>query len=73
MSTRCGELVATDEPAVVAEPCFDAIVTKDSQGDRSLANPAGTNEGNRREVFYETDDLVDQLVASKEDPRWRRW
>ena len=74
MSTRRGELVAMDESTVVAKPLFDAIVVKDSQGDRGLSDPAGTNESDRREVFYETDNIIDQPVTSKEDCGWwRRW
>ena len=30
MSTRRGELIAADEPTVVAKPLFDAAVVQDS-------------------------------------------
>jgi len=46
MSARGGELVTTNESTVDAKPFLDAIVMKDSQGNRSLANPAGTDESN---------------------------
>jgi len=61
---RSGESVTTDEPTVVPKPLLDVIVMKDSQGDRSLANPAGTDEGDWCEAFRETDNLLNQLVAS---------
>jgi hypothetical protein len=53
--------------------CLDAIVVEDSQGDGSLANSAGTNESDRSELFCEAHDFLDQLVASKEGPRWLWW
>ena len=45
MSERGGELVATDEPAVVAESLLDATVVEDGQSDGRLADSADTNEG----------------------------
>jgi len=71
MSEGHGELVATDEPAVIPKPLLNAIVVEDGQSDGCLANPAGINEGERSEVFCQTNDLLDQLVTSKEGPRWR--
>ena len=71
MGERGGELVATDEPTVSAEPLPDAIVVEDSQGDGGLPASASTDESERREVLCTADYLLDQLVASKEDPRWR--
>ena len=71
MSTRCGELVATDEPTVVTESLFDAIVMEDSQSDECLADSAGTNEGDGYEVFCQANDLLDQLITSETGPRWR--
>ena len=73
MSARGRELVTADESTIVAKSSSDAIVIKDSQGDRSLSDPGGTNESNLGEVFYESNNLLDQLVASKENPRWWRW
>ena len=43
VGTRWGELVATDEPAVVTEPLFDAIVVEDSQDNGSLADSPGAD------------------------------
>jgi len=71
MRRRGVELVTAYEPSVVAKPPFDAVVVKDVQSDGRLADPAGTNESNWGQVFCETNDLLDQLVTSKEIPR--RW
>jgi hypothetical protein len=73
MRERGGELVATNEPTVVTEPLFDPIVVENGQGDGGLANSAGTDESDRSEVFCESNDLLDQLVASKAGPRWWWW
>ena len=73
MGRRGVELVTTYEPSVVTEPLFDAAVVKDGQSDGRLADPAGTNESNWGQVFCEPNDLLDQLVASKEIPRWWGW
>lgn len=58
MSTRGGELVTTNEPTVFTEPLLDALVVENSQGDRRLPNPAGADEGDWREAFCETNDLL---------------
>jgi len=71
MRERGGELVTTDEPAVVAETLFDAIVVEDGESDGRLADSANTNESEGNEVFCQTGELLDQLVSSKEVPRWR--
>jgi hypothetical protein len=60
-----------DEPTVVAKPLLDAIVVEDDQRDGSLADSTGTDESDGSKVFRKTGDLLDQLVPSKEDPRWR--
>ena len=73
MSERGGELVTADEPTVVAEPFLDAIVMEGGQGDRYFADSAGTNKSERSEVSCQTNDLLDQLVASIEDSWWRGW
>ena len=73
MGARGGKLVASDEPTVAAEPLLDTIVVEDSQCNGCLANAAGTDEGDWVEVLGEVDYLLDQLVATKEDPRWWRW
>ena len=73
MSARGGELVATDEPAVVTKPLFDAIIVEGGQSDGRLANSASTDQSDWGDVFCETNDLFDQVVTSKEDPRLWRW
>ena len=75
MGRRGVELVTTYEPSVVTKSLFDAVVVKDGQSDGRLADPAGTNKGNWGRVFCqcETNDLLDQLIASKEIPRRRGW
>ena len=70
MGERGGELVATNEPPVITEPLLDAMVVEDSQGDGGLSNSAGADESERNEVFCTIKNLLDQLVTSKEDPRW---
>ena len=59
MSARGGELVATDESTVGAEPLLNAIVVEDCQSDRGLANTAGANEGDGVKVLSEIDYLLD--------------
>jgi len=68
---RSGELVATDESTVTAEPFLDSVVVEDSQSDGRFPDPACTDESNRRVVFSVADDPLDQLVAS--ETRLRRW
>ena len=59
-----------DEPAVVTETLLDAIVMEDGQSGACLANSASTDENDRSEVFCQTEDLLNQLVVSVEDPWW---
>jgi len=70
MGTRRWELVTADEPTIVTESLLDAIVVKNGQDDRSLANTASTNESDRYQVLSETDDLLDQVVASEANSWW---
>ena len=65
-----GELVTTDEPTVVTKPLFDSIVVEDGQNGGRLANSASSDESDWREIFCKTNDPLDQLVTSKEDPWW---
>ena len=71
MKVGGGELVATDEPAVVPKPFLDTIMVEDSQGDRCFPDSPYTEESDRREGFGETNDLLDQLVTSETGPRRR--
>ena len=68
---RGGELVATDESTVIAKPFLDAIVVEDNQGDRRFPDSTCTNESDRCSVFSESNDPLDQLVAS--ETCLRRW
>jgi hypothetical protein len=70
MIARGGELVATDEPTVVAKPLLDAIVVEDGQSDGRLSNSTSTDESGWSEVFCQPNNLLDQMVASKAGP-WR--
>ena len=65
-----GELIATDEPTIVAETLLDAIVVEDCQSDGCLADPSWTDESDWGEVFSETNDLLNQIVTSAAGP-WR--
>jgi len=73
MRARGREFVAANESTVVTKPLLDPVVVENGQGDRSLADSASTDEGDWGEVLSEIDYLLDQLVASKERPRWQRW
>jgi len=57
----------------MTKPLFDSIVVENIQSDGGLANSTSTNEGDWNEVLGKIDYLLDQLVASEEGPRWRRW
>ena len=72
MSTRGGELIAADEPAVVSKPLLDPVVVENGQGNGCLPDSPGTDESDRNEVLGEVDYILDQFVASKEGPRWGR-
>jgi len=73
VSARRGELIATDESTIIAEPLFDAIMVENRQGNGCFPNPPGADESDWSEVFSQTDDLLDQLVPSETRPRpWGR-
>jgi hypothetical protein len=72
MTARGRELITANEPTVMAKPLLDPIVVENGQGDRRLANSTSTDEGDWSKVLSEIDYLLDQLVASKEGPRWQR-
>jgi hypothetical protein len=65
------ELVAADEPPVIAKSVLDPIVVEDGQSDGGFADSACTDESDWFEVFSETQDLLDQLIPSETDPRRR--
>jgi hypothetical protein len=70
---RSWELVAADEPSVIAKSFLDPIVVEDSQGDRGFPNSTCADESEWGEVFSETNDLLDQLVATEAGPRCWGW
>jgi hypothetical protein len=59
MRTRSWELVATNEPSVLAKSLLDAVVVEDRQRDRRLPDPPCTDESEGCEAFGETNDLLD--------------
>ena len=74
MSARGGELVATDEPAVISKPFLGPIVVEDGQGNGCFPDPPWADESDWCEIFCEADDLLDQFVATETGPRsWGRW
>ena len=64
------ELVATDEPSVIAKSFPDSAVVQDRQGNRCLPNATGTNESDRVQVFCKAYNPFDELVTS-ETGSWR--
>ena len=71
METRSGKLIATDESTVIAKSVLDTRVMEDGESDGGFSDPPCTDESNRLEVFGETNDLLDYVVAAKTDPRRR--
>ena len=71
MGAGSGELVATDKSTIGAKSILDAFVVEDGEGDRCLPDPTCTNESDRFEGFSESNDLLDQLLASETGPRCR--
>ena len=69
---ECGwELVTSDKPTILAKSLFDAVVMKNGQSDGCFADSASTEESDWSQVFGETDDFLDQFVASETGPRRR--
>ena len=50
----------------MAKPLLDSVMMENGQGDRGLADPASTGQGDWNKVLGEIDYLPDQLVASEE-------
>ena len=69
MSTRGRELIAADESTIVAEPLLDPVVVEDGKSNRRFPDSACTDEGDWSEIFGETDDALDELLASEAGPR----
>ena len=68
-----GELVASDEAPIVTETLLDAVVVEDCESDGCLADPSWTDQSNWGQVFSETNNLLNQIIASTAGPwRWGR-
>jgi hypothetical protein len=68
MREGCRELVAPDETAVLAETSLDAIVMKDSQRDRCLADPSSADQSHGFEVFGEANNLPQSTRRGQSRP-----
>ena len=68
MGARSWELITPDEPTVVTEPLFDAVVVEDGEGNRRFPNPSCTDKGDWNEGFCEASNLLDQFIPPKARP-----
>ena len=68
---RSRELIATDESSVLAKSFLDPIMVEDGERNRCLPNPPRTDESDGFQIFSQSNNLFDQLAASKAGP-WRR-
>ena len=59
MGTGGWELVAADEPAIVAEPLLDSIMVENGKGDGSLPNVPDADKSDRTKVFGQINCLLD--------------
>ena len=71
IGARSRELVATDEPPVIAKPFFDAIMVEDCQGYERFPDSTSADESDWTEIFCKGNDAFDEIVASKTGPRRR--
>ena len=65
MGRRCWELIAADEPTVVAKPFLDAIVVGDGQSNRRLPDPTRTDKSDGYGPIDEARNLFNQLFMPK--------
>ena len=72
MSVGCGKLIARNEPTVITKPLFNALIVEDGQDEGRFTDAASTDQSDGGEALSEMNDPVNQFVASKEEPRWRR-
>ena len=68
METRSWELIAMNEPAVIAKPALDPIVVEDSEGNGCFPDSPCTDESDGFKVFSESGDFLNQFVAPKTGP-----
>jgi len=59
-------LIAANKPTVVAKLLLDLVVVEDGQCNGGFANSTSADESDWSELLGEIDNLLDQLVASKE-------
>ena len=71
MGTRSWELIAPDESTVVSKSFFDPVVVENSESNRRFADPSCTDESDGFQVFGESDDPFNQIIASETSPRGR--
>ena len=71
MSTRSWKLVATNESAVIAKPGLDAIVMKNGESDRGFSDAPRPDGSDGFEVFSESNNLLDEVIAPKTSPERR--
>ena len=69
MSTRGRKFVTTDDSAILAKPPFDSMVVESSWIDRCLSDPPAPTRAIDYEAFRRTDNPVNRLAPSTEDPR----
>ena len=69
MNARGRELIAADESTVVTEPLLNPVVVEDGEGSRCFSDSTCTDEGDWGEVFGQTDDTLDKVLASEAGPR----
>ena len=73
MCARSWKLIATDESTVLAKSFLDPMVVEDSESDRCFPNPPRTDESDGFEVLGKSDDVPNQLIASKAGPWGWGW
>jgi hypothetical protein len=71
MSRRGWKPTAEYESTVPAEPLLDPIVVEESQSNGSFPDPRCTNESDGFETFSESDELIENVVASETGSRRR--
>jgi len=69
VSAERGELIATNESTVIAEPLLDAIMVEDRQSNGCFPDPPCADESDWSEIFGETKNPLDQFVPSEAGPR----
>ena len=71
MSARGRKLITADESAVHAKPFFDLFVVENSERNAGFPDPPCADESDGFKIFSESDDLLNQFIASETGP-WGR-